>query len=109
MRERVADVIVPITGGRISMLAKATAMLHRAIEVQAYVWGVERNRIAVYGPRRRTVSGVGKLVLRLRRLKEEKGIALDATQAAGKDIWDCPAPVVDMRGTRLSEGMWRVL
>lgn len=49
MRERVADVIVPITGGRLDMLAKATAMLHRAVEVQAYVWGVERNRIAIYG------------------------------------------------------------
>ena len=27
MRERVADVIVPITGGRLDMLAKATATL----------------------------------------------------------------------------------
>lgn len=42
MRERVADVIVPITGGRLDMLAKATATLHRAVEVQAYVWGVGR-------------------------------------------------------------------
>ena len=33
MRERVADVIVPITGGRLDMLAKATATLHRAGEV----------------------------------------------------------------------------
>ena len=33
MRERVADVIVPITGGRLVMLAKATATLHRAVEV----------------------------------------------------------------------------
>ena len=96
MRERVADVIVPITGGRISMLAKATAMLHRAIEVQAYVWGVERNRIAIYGPRRRTVSGVGMLVYRLKRLKVEKGIDPDDRKAGGKGIWDCPAPVVDM-------------
>ena len=69
MRERVADVIVPITGGRLDMLAKATATLHRAVEVQAYVWGVGRNRIAIFGPLRRTVGGVGMLVYRLKRLK----------------------------------------
>ena len=86
MRERVADVIVPITGGRLDMLAKATATLHRAVEVQAYVWGVGRNRIAIFGPLRRTVGGVGILVYRLKRLKVENG----------KDVWDCPAPVVDM-------------
>ena len=67
MRERVADVIVPITGGRLDMLAKATATLHRAVEVQAYVWGVGRNRIAIFGPLRRTVGGVGMLVYRLKR------------------------------------------
>ena len=71
MRERVADVIVPITGGRLDMLAKATATLHRAVEVQAYVWGVGRNRIAIFGPLRRTVGGVGMLVYRLKRLKVE--------------------------------------
>ena len=96
MRERVADVIVPITGGRLDMLAKATATLHRAVEVQAYVWGVGRNRIAIFGPLRRTVGGVGMLVYRLKRLKVEKGINLDDRKAEGKDVWDCPAPVVDM-------------
>ena len=96
MRERVADVIVPITGGRLDMLAKATATLHRAVELQAYVWGVGRNRIAIFGPLRRTVGGVGMLVYRLKRLKVEKGINLDDRKAEGKDVWDCPAPVVDM-------------
>ena len=73
MRERVADVIVPITGGRLDMLAKATATLHRAVEVQAYVWGVGRNRIAIFGPLRRTVGGVGMLVYRLKRLEGGEG------------------------------------
>ena len=84
MRERVADVIVPITGGRLDMLAKATATLHRAVEVQAYVWGVGRNRIAIFGPLRRTVGGVGMLVYRLKRLKVEKGINLDDRKAEGR-------------------------
>ena len=78
------------------MLAKATATLHRAVEVQAYVWGVGRNRIAIFGPLRRTVGGVGMLVYRLKRLKVEKGINLDDRKAEGKDVWDCSAPVVDM-------------
>ena len=33
-----------------------------------------RNRIAIFGPLRRTVGGVGMLVYRLKRLKVEKGI-----------------------------------
>ena len=96
MRERIAEVVVPITGGRLDMLAKATATLHRAIDVQAYVWGVAPKRIAIYGPRRRTVSGVGMLIYRLKRLKVEKGIDVDERRAGGKGIWDGPAPALDM-------------
>ena len=96
MRERIAEVVVPITGGRLDMLAKATATLHRAIDVQAYVWGVDPKRIAIYGPRRRTVSGMGMLIYRLKRLKVEKGIDVDERRAGGKGIWDGPAPAVDM-------------
>ena len=49
-----------------------------------------RNRIAIFGPLRRTVGGVGMLVYRLKRLKVEKGINLDDRKAEGKDVWRWP-------------------
>lgn len=64
-RIRAVEIAVPFVSSPVDMLARVTAELHHAVEVQQNAWGTHRENIAVYGPKTKELNGALFLVYRI--------------------------------------------
>lgn len=70
------EIVIPESMGRVEALAKATAVLNRAIERRMWKWRASRGEIAVFGPRINDIPGWPYRTLVYRVARDRGGYSL---------------------------------